>query len=51
LPVPTEALSSTAPPDTPTTAPVISTEFTPTDPATVSLAAGRPQLVEFFAYW
>lgn len=22
-----------------------------TDPATVSLAAGKPQLVEFFAFW
>jgi hypothetical protein len=25
--------------------------FRVTDPATVALAAGRPQLVEFFAYW
>jgi hypothetical protein len=33
------------------TAFVISDEFTPTDPATVNLAAGQPQLVEFFAFW
>jgi len=26
-------------------------EFTPTDPASVNLAAGKPQLVEFFAFW
>lgn len=25
--------------------------FTPSDPAAVTLAAGRPQLVEFFAHW
>lgn len=31
--------------------PVIATDFTPSDPATVSLAAGQPQLVEFFAFW
>jgi hypothetical protein len=35
----------------PTAQAVISTEFTPSDPAQVSLAAGRPQLVEFFAFW
>jgi hypothetical protein len=35
----------------PATEPVIKTEFTPTDPATVNLAAGKPQLVEFFAFW
>ena len=38
-------------PAAPTTAPVIKTEFTPTDPATVNLAAGKPQFVEFFAFW
>lgn len=26
-------------------------DFTPTDPAGVTLAAGRPQLIEFFAHW
>lgn len=26
-------------------------DFTPSDPAAVTLAAGRPQLVEFFAHW
>jgi hypothetical protein len=25
--------------------------FHPSDPAAVNLAAGRPQLVEFFAFW
>jgi len=40
---PTEAVSATAP--------AIKTEFTPTDPATVNLAAGKPQFVEFFAFW
>jgi len=34
----------------PTSAPVIKTEFTPTDPTTVNLALGRPQFVEFFAF-
>jgi photosystem II stability/assembly factor-like uncharacterized protein len=29
----------------------VKTDFTPTDPTTVSLAAGRPQLVEFYAVW
>jgi len=41
----------TQPASAPTTAPVIKTEFTPTDPATVNLAAGKPQFVEFFAFW
>lgn len=26
-------------------------DFTPTDPASVQLAAGRPQLIEFYAEW
>ncbi len=55
-PVPTESL---APASLLTEAPasasadtfVISEDFVPSDPATVSLAAGRPQLVEFFAFW
>ena len=29
----------------------ISTVFTPSDPKSVKLAAGKPQLVEFFAFW
>jgi hypothetical protein len=29
----------------------ISKEFTPSDPKNVKLAAGKPQLVEFFAFW
>ncbi len=34
----------------PTTVPV-KTDFTPSDPKTVNLAAGQPQLVEFYAVW
>ncbi len=41
----------TQPAVVPTVLPVIKTEFTPTDPATVNLAAGKPQFVEFFAFW
>ena len=26
-------------------------DFHPTDPKTVNLAAGKPQFVEFFAFW
>ena len=41
-----------APASAPSATPVvIKTEFTPTDPATVKLAAGKPQFVEFFAFW
>lgn len=43
--VPTEALAAA-----PTKKPV-KTELEATDPTTVNLAAGRPQLVEFFAFW
>jgi len=43
----TSSISSTPVPQaTPTYDP-----FRETDPDTVVLAAGRPQLVEFFAYW
>ena len=31
--------------------PTVETGFTPSDPNTVKLAAGKPQLVEFFAFW
>lgn len=34
-----------------TAAPTISNELHATDPATVSLASGKVQLVEFFAFW
>ncbi len=44
---PTTALQSTA---TKVVKP-ISQEFTPTDPKSVKLAAGKPQFVEFFAFW
>mgnify|MGYP001615188150 FL=1 len=30
---------------------LISKEFTPSDPKNVKLNAGKPQLVEFFAFW
>jgi hypothetical protein len=48
-----QALATVAPAKPPTQAaqPVIATEFTPSNPAQVSLAAGRPQFVEFFASW
>jgi hypothetical protein len=52
---PTEAAPATQAEPTvppPTVTPfVISDEFTPSDPALVNLAAGQPQLVEFFAFW
>lgn len=38
-------------PGLPTATTAIKTEFAPTDPATVNLALGKPQLVEFFAFW
>lgn len=38
-------------PGLPTATAAIKTEFAPTDPATVNLALGKPQLVEFFAFW
>ena len=48
--VPATQVEPTVPP--PTVTPfVISDEFTPSDPALVNLAAGQPQLVEFFAFW
>ena len=30
---------------------LISKEFTPSNPKNVKLNAGKPQLVEFFAFW
>ena len=45
------AAPTSAPAAAPTSAPVIKTEFTPTDPTTVNLALGKPQFVEFFAFW
>jgi hypothetical protein len=49
---PTSSEARAVPTDAPApTAPVVKTDFTPTDPATVNLAAGRPQFVEFFAFW
>lgn len=34
-----------------TKAPAVKTELEATNPATVSMASGKPQLVEFFAFW
>ena len=44
------AVPTEGPAGTPTRKPV-KTELEATDPTTVNLAAGRPQLVEFFAFW
>jgi len=46
-----QAAPSVAPAPTAAQAIPISNEFQPTDPFTVHLAAGRPQLVEFYAVW
>jgi hypothetical protein len=35
----------------PIAVPEVKEEFVATDPSTVQLAAGQPQLVEFFAFW
>ncbi len=45
-PQPTVAQPTTVQPAKP-----ISKEFTPSDPKNVKLNAGKPQLVEFFAFW
>jgi hypothetical protein len=44
------AATSTAPLAPTGTRPVITEQYA-TDPATVNLAAGRPTLVKFFAFW
>jgi hypothetical protein len=31
--------------------PVVKTDFVPTNPNQVRLAAGKPQFIEFFAFW
>lgn len=31
--------------------PTLRADFEATDPSTVALAAGQPQLIEFFAFW
>ena len=43
--------NTTAPQATAKVTKAISTEFTPSNPKTVKLNAGKPQLVEFFAFW
>jgi hypothetical protein len=35
----------------PTDSQVVKTELEATDPGTVQMASGKPQLVEFFAFW
>lgn len=57
-PQPTEALDSTPEPtqevaatDPPEELPLGSPSLKASDPTTVSLAAGQPQLLEFFAFW
>jgi len=57
-PVPTEVVEATEPPteQPPTEEPkAVATSrgdfLVATDPATVNLASGEPQLIEFFAYW
>ena len=48
------ALPSAEAPTTPPTDPApipIKTDFSPTDPSSVNLALGKPQLVEFYAVW
>ena len=52
-PTPTVAALVVEPSAAPTASagPEIKTDFVATDPGTVELAAGRPQLVEFFAFW
>ena len=47
----TGATEPTLAPGLPTATTAIKTEFAPSDPATVNLALGKPQLVEFFAFW
>lgn len=47
-----EVAAETGPPTADPTATVdVSPDLRATDPSTVSLAAGHPQLVEFFAFW
>jgi thiol-disulfide isomerase/thioredoxin len=51
---PSQGLSTPASPTVaaiPTTLPVVRTNLTATDPASVKLDSGKLQLVEFFAYW
>ncbi len=58
-PTPAPAVVNTAPPQPTAAQPTavvqpakpISKEFTPSDPKNVKLNAGKPQLVEFFAFW
>jgi hypothetical protein len=51
-PAPAVSLPATIPPPAPPTETrQVVTEQYATDPATVNLAAGRPTLVKFFAFW
>jgi thiol-disulfide isomerase/thioredoxin len=59
LPVPSQTNQATIPDATPATATIeptgtpfiVRTEMQATDPSTVDLASGNPQLVELFAFW
>jgi hypothetical protein len=49
-----EMSPTSTPSSTPTSIPVsniVDEDFHPTDPASVNLLSGQPQLIEFFAYW
>ncbi|MBI5714036.1 MAG: hypothetical protein HZC38_11540 [Chloroflexi bacterium] len=52
-PTPASSVDYTAPlqPTVAQPAKLISKEFTPSNPKNVKLNAGKPQLVEFFAFW
>jgi hypothetical protein len=49
-PVPVEPASGTTPPE-PAFQPTPRLDLHATDPSGVTLAAGKPQLIEFFAFW
>jgi hypothetical protein len=44
-------VSPESPEETQPSQPVVKTGLEATDPSTVQLASGKPQLVEFFAFW
>lgn len=50
-PTSTTTPTDTPPPTMPEYRPSTRTELAATDPATVALASGQVQLVEFFAFW
>jgi hypothetical protein len=50
-PVPTIDLDPYPSPDEAVPPPPVKTTLEATDPSTVILASGKPQLIEFFAFW